>query len=258
MRLRLINLLAATVALGAIQDASAQEQPLKPPVRKAPVYKAPIHKAPVYKAPRSVESPSGFYVGGHIGGGWTRSSFSDPLGTIAPTTFRASDSSLLGGMQLGYNWQFSSYVLGIQGDISFTDLNAATPAPLLPTMTVYNDTKWISTLTGRVGYAWDKTLWYVKGGGAWASNHYGATDPTVPVGFAATSKRTGYVVGGGLEYALAPNWSAFVEYNYVEFSGKTITLFDTFSGTTRPAGVYQNIQMLKLGFNYKLSTPHGW
>src|SRR4029079_15431767 len=187
------------------------------------------------KAPRPVvESPTGFYIGGHIGGGWTYNSFSDPVGTIALTSFRASDSSFLGGMQLGYNWQFNSYVFGIQGDISFTDLNAATPAPLLPTMTVDNNTKWISTLTGRVGYAWDKTLWYAKGGAAWARNHYGATDHTVPLGFADTSTRAGYVVGGGLEYALAPNWSTFIEYNYMEFSSKTITLVDPFSATTRP------------------------
>ena len=254
MRLRLISLLAATFALGTIQNAFAEELLVKAPVRKAPVY-----KAPVYKAPRpNVEAPTGFYVGGHIGGGWTHSGFSDPLGVIGTTTFGANGSSFLGGVQLGYNWQFSSYVLGIQGDISFTDMNATTLAPLLATMTVGNDTKWISTLTGRVGYAWDKTLWYVKGGGAWVHNHYGAMDNTIPAGFFATSTRTGYVVGAGLEYALAPNWSAFLEYNYIELSDKTINLFDPFSGTTAPLSVYQNIQMVKVGFNYKLSAPRWW
>ena len=254
MRLRLISLLTATVALGSMQNASAEEQLFKAPVRKAPVY-----KAPVYKAPRPVvESPTGFYVGGHIGGGWTRNSLADPLGTIALSSFRASDSSFLGGMQLGYNWQYSSYVFGIQGDITFTDLNATTPAPLLSTMTVSNDTKWISTLTGRVGYAWDKTLWYVKGGGAWVRNHYGATDYTIPVAFASATTRAGYVIGGGLEYAIAPNWSAFLEYNYIELSSKTINLFDPFTATVRPLDVYQNIQMVKAGFNYKLSAPRAW
>ena len=250
MRLRLISLLAATVALGSLQNASAQEQLLKAPVRKAPVY-----KAPVYKAPRpAVESPSGFYVGGHIGGAWSRDTFSTPL-----LGFRAHDSSFLGGVQLGYNWQSSSYVFGIQGDITFTDLNVATPAPLQPTMIVSNDTKWISTLTGRVGYAWDKTLWYVKGGAAWARNDYGATDFTIPVGFTTKKTRSGYVVGGGLEYALAPNWSAFLEYNYIEISNKTVTLVDAFgSGATTALDVYQNIQMVKAGLNYKLSTPPSW
>jgi outer membrane immunogenic protein len=252
MRLRLISLLAATVGLGTIQNSFAEELLVKAPVRKAPVYKAPVYKA----RPVPVESPTGFYVGGHLGGGWTHNGFSDPLGIVGMSTFGANRSSFLGGVQAGYNWQFSSYVLGLQGDISFTDMNATTQAPLLGTMTVGNDTKWISTLTGRVGYAWDKTLWYVKGGAAWVHNHYGALDNTIPVAFGTTNTRTGYVVGGGLEYAIAPNWSAFLEYNYIELSNKTITLVDSISGATRPADVYQNIQMLKVGFNYKISAPY--
>jgi outer membrane immunogenic protein len=257
MRLRLIGLVAATVALGSIQNSFAEEQLFKAPPRKAPVYKAPVYKAP---RPVIVVSPTGFYVGGHIGGGWTYNSFADPLGAIALSSFRAHDSGFLGGVQLGYNWQTSNYVLGIQGDITFTDLNAATPAPLVPTMTVSNDTKWVSTLTGRVGYALDKTLWYVKGGGAWVRDHYGATDFTSPpvVAFGASTTRAGYVVGGGLEYALAPNWSAFLEYNYIELTSKTIMLFDPITATARPADVYQNIQMVKAGFNYKLSAPGVW
>jgi len=255
MRVRLIGLLAATVALGTSQSAFAEELLLKAPVRKAPVRKAPIYKAPVYKAPPVTEAPGGFYVGAHIGGGWTHNSFSDPRGLIATSIFRARDSEFLGGAQLGYDWRFRPFVLGIQGDISFTDMNATTPAPLLATTTVGNNTKWISTLTGRVGYAWDKTLWYVKGGGAWVSNHYAAVNHTIPVDFGAHSIRSGYVVGGGLEYALTPNWSGFLEYNYIELSAKSTNLFDPFSGTTVPLSVYQNIQMLKVGINYKLSTP---
>ena len=255
MRLRLISLLAATVALGSLQKASAQEQLLEAPVRKAPVY-----KAPVYKAPRPVvKSPTGLYVGGHIGSGWSHGSFTDPFGAIATSAFGANDSSFLGGVQLGYNWQVSSYVLGIQGDITFTDMNATATAPLPFWITSIN-TKWISTLTGRAGYAWDKSLWYVKGGAAWVRNHYGmdTVTPAPPFNFTNQSTRTGYVVGGGVEYAFAPNFSGFLEYNYIELTGKNATLVDTGTGVSTVLDIYQYIHLVKVGFNYKLSTPRSW
>jgi len=254
MRLRLISLLAATVALGSIQNASAQEQPLKAPPRKAPVY-----KAPVYKAPRPVvESPTGFYVGGHIGGGWTYNSFTDPTGLFATSMASTRASSLLGGVQAGYNWQFSTTVLGIQGDFSFTDLDASTTAPGFPTTTVSNNTRWISTLTGRAGYAWDKSLWYVKGGAAWVRNHYAMSSAAPPFNFTNETTRAGYVIGGGVEYAFAPDWSAFVEYNYIELTGKNINLADVTTGAVTPLDIYQNMHLLKVGLNYKLSTPRMW
>src|SRR4051812_38303760 len=107
MRLRFISLLAATVALGGSQNVSAEELLVKSPPRRAPVHK-PVYKAPIYKAPRPVvEAPGGFYVGGHLGTGWTHNAFADPLGVVATSTFGADSSSILGGVQLGYNWQFN-------------------------------------------------------------------------------------------------------------------------------------------------------
>jgi len=246
MRLHLISLLPATVAVCMTQSVLAGDMPIK----------APINKAPVYKAPRPVlEQPTGFYFGGHMGGGWTYNSFSDPTGLFATSLGRSRASTFLGGAQAGYNWQFSSHVLGIQGDISFTDLDASTTAPGFPTTTVSNNTKWVSTLTGRAGYAWDKSLWYVKGGAAWVRNHYAMSSAAPPFNFTSNQTRSGYVVGGGVEYAIAPNWSAFAEYNYIELSGKNILLTDSITGGLAALDVYQNMHLLKVGLNYKLSAP---
>ncbi len=246
MRLRFIILLAAALSLGVSEGVYAAEMPVKARI------KAPVHKAPVYKAPRSVEpeGPTGFYVGGHIGGGWSQSEFSDPRGLIADSVYGDGTRGFLGGVQLGYNWQFSSLVLGLQADISFTNMTSSALAPLLTTTAVRNNTKWISTLTGRVGFAWDRMLWYAKGGEAWVRNEYSMLDPITPTNAAATATRSGYVVGGGLEYVVAPGWSGFIEYNYIGLSNKTVNLPDPVSGSV-PLGVKQNIQMVKIGFNAK-------
>src|SRR5437868_1778642 len=119
MRPKTIALLALYTSIGVTQAAFAADMPVK---------------APVYKAIRTVapaDNWSGFYFGGHIGGAWTNNSFSDPLGVIAPggAVVSAKDSGLLGGAQLGFNWQYNWFVAGIQGDIGFTDLDANATVP---------------------------------------------------------------------------------------------------------------------------------
>jgi outer membrane immunogenic protein len=200
------------------------------------------------------EAPTGFYVGAHIGGGWTHNTFTDPTGIVTMSALSASASEFLGGVQAGYNWQFSNFVLGIQGDISFTDMNARNRVD--PT-TLRNDTKWISTLTGRAGYAWDKTLWYAKGGEAWVRNHYALINTTAPLNATERATRSGYVVGGGWEYAFAPTWSGFVEYDYIGLSSKDVNLLDPAAGAMT-LGTRQNIQMVKAGLNFKLTSWPRW
>jgi outer membrane immunogenic protein len=251
MKSKFMCLLVALASVGSTQPLLAGDGPVKAPVRKAPVYKAPVYKAP---RPVVVDNWTGWYVGGHIGGGWSHNAFSDPLGGfISPGgTLGPSSSRFLGGLQLGANWQVNNIVWGIQGDVTFTSMNATIPASLVPTTILSNETKWISTLTGRVGYAWDRSLWYAKGGAAWVSNHYEAVDTTVPFDFTGHSVRSGYVAGGGWEYAFAPNWSTFIEYDYIGLSNKNVTVTDATFGAA-PFGTKQNIQMAKVGVNYKFS-----
>ncbi len=248
MKLRLLSLLAAAVSLGAVHSVSAADLPVK-----APAYKAP---------PRVVgDMWSGGYYGGHIGGGWTDNEFFDPRGVLAPvgTSRNSNTAGILGGAQVGFNWQFRTLLLGIQGDFSLTDLESKVAAPLLASATIGNDTNWVTTLTGRAGFTWDRALIYAKGGGAWVRNKYFVIDPAVGINSRATAIRTGWVAGAGVEYSFAPDWSAFVEYDYIGLGSSNIPMFDPARGVT-PLGVKQDIQMVKVGLNYRLLPwpPRPW
>jgi len=106
--------------------------------------------------------------------------------------------------------------------------------------TFSSDHNWYATLTGRVGYAWDNWLWYVKGGAAWSDMEYRFG------GFGTLSDtRVGWTVGTGVEWALAPQWSAKLEYNFLDF-GK-----DTFNFAARPVDVDTHVHLVKAGINYR-------
>jgi outer membrane immunogenic protein len=242
MKLRFLGLVFFALGVTAAPIAFAADMPIK---------------APIYKAPRSVAPTdiwSGFYFGGHLGGGWVRNQFSDPLGGFTtPGAFASGrGSGFLGGPQIGANWQTGNYVFGIQGDVAFTNLKTSVVAPLSATSTMDTRTNTIATVTGRVGYAWDMLLFYVKGGGAWAHNKYAVADPVLGINATGNATQSGYVVGGGWEWAFAPNWSVFLEYDYLGFGTKNgLTLTDPALGPGS-FDVKQDIQMLKTGLNFKL------
>lgn len=243
MRLKFAGLLFASVSIGALQSVSAADMPVK---------------APIYKARPMVASDlwSGLYFGGHLGGAWARNQFSDPLGgfTTAGVFSGGNGSSFIGGPQLGANWQAGSYVFGIQGDISFANVKTSVVMPLSPTTIMNTRTTSITTVTGRLGYTWDMQLFYVKGGGAWAHSKHELVDPTPPpppIFATGSTTQGGYVVGAGWEWAFAPNWSVFVEYDYIGLGTKTnVALTDPTFGPG-PFDIKQDIQMVKTGVNFR-------
>jgi outer membrane immunogenic protein len=204
--------------------------------------------APAY-AP--VVNWTGFYLGGHIGGAWSNTNATDPTGaTFAPlgAGIDVNGSGFAGGGQLGYNWQTGSFVFGVQADMTWTGINASANDPFAPGLALNNKSDWLGTVTGRIGYAWNNVLFYGKGGAAWVHNNYSA----VGLGFNATGSdtRTGWSLGTGLEYAFSPNWSTFIEYDYIGLGTRTVTLTDPVFGPFQ-AGLKQNVQLVKLGVNYK-------
>jgi outer membrane immunogenic protein len=241
MRYLVVALLAATtLGVGA---AAASDLP----VRQAP--------APMY-SPTPVYNWTGFYVGGHIGGAWSNADISDPTGVnFAPAGVAIGNNGngFLGGAQIGYNWQTGNWVFGIQGDMSWTSIDASVINPFITTMTFNDKTDWLATVTGRIGYAWNNVLWYGKGGGAWVHNNISGTDPTVPFNFTGSDTRGGWTFGTGLEYGFTPNWTAFIEYDYIGLGTRTITLTDPVFGNIQ-ADVQQNIQIVKGGINYKFGS----
>ena len=128
-----------------------------------------------------------------------------------------------------------AWILGIEGAFSAGDISGSTPGYGLSTLTA--KTAWIASLTGRVGHSWDNWLAYVKGGAAWADDKY--TSSYSPGPWSASETRSGWTVGGGLEWAFANNWSARLEYDYFDFGTSNVTL--TGGGNTSNEKVAQKI-----------------
>jgi outer membrane immunogenic protein len=171
---------------------------------------------------------TGCYIGGNVGGGWAKvdqlqvGKVTPPAVFNPPGDFGSSTgSNVIGGGQIGCDYQFAgNWVVGIQGMFDFGNIDSQHTLPAFPTFYSTNRTKNEFTVTGRVGYLFaPQLLAYVKGGGAWARiehNMFG----TVPINFlseSATADRSGWTVGGGLEWMFAPGWSVFGEFNYMDF-----------------------------------------
>src|SRR6202046_1907891 len=148
------TLAAGTVA--CVCSVQAADLPLRP---------APAPVAPVAYAP-PVYNWSGFYIGGHIGGGFENSSWTDPF-TGSNDTF--NNSGFLGGAQIGVNTQFNWLVLGLEGDFSWTSAIKGTGTDSAGD-SITTSPQWTSTVTGRIGAAFDRLLVYGKGGVAFAED----------------------------------------------------------------------------------------
>jgi len=220
----------AIAALAAAVPANAADIPARP----QPVYKAPV-VAPV------VFSWTGFYIGANIGYGWGR--FEDGFGNTD------SVNGVVGGGQIGANWQTGMFVLGVETDIQGTGQDQTFTA-LSPNgaVSLRESLPWFGTVRGRVGIAADRWLFYVTGGLAYGETRNDIAALTGPfAGLAASLSQTntGWTAGGGIEAALADNWSAKLEYLHLDF------------GNTNTAGLTNGRvtdDVVRAGLNYRF----GW
>lgn len=205
----------------------------------------PVYKAPIY-SPAPVYNWTGFYGGIHGGYGWSNFSGNDPLAGSSDVQAKG----WLGGVQLGYNYQINQFVIGVEGDFSWADVKHEESNPLGTGGNASLKNDYFATAALRLGYAWDRTLLYAKGGAAWTRDKIDITDGVG--GFAnGTFNRTGWMLGAGLEYAFWNNLSAKVEYNYLHFGGITETLTTGGGLTATPADVSLKSHLVKIGLNYK-------
>ena len=220
---------------------------------------------PAYLPP--VYNWTGFYIGGNIGAGWSGLSgtnFSDTLGS----TFTApTNAQLLGGGQVGANYQFANGVV-IGAEAMFDWLSSSQNAIVTatdPTGSVAanigtSNARWLTTVSGRLGYAWDRVLLYAKGGGAWvATNSPAISVAGTPASFSSISNTTssGYTAGFGVEWAFSGNWSARAEYAYIGLPSQTFTVAPgtpTFGGDVITFS-NRNISLVTGAINYKFG---GW
>lgn len=230
--------LAATAAV-FVTGAQAADLPPAPPM--------PTKAPPIAYAPK-VFDWTGFYVGGHLGGGFSQSSWSDPITGVGNGTF--NNFGFLGGGQVGANVQFNRLVLGLEGDFSWTSLKASRHDSIGETLST--TVPWTSTITGRVGAAFDRLLVYGKGGLALAQDRSSLTDLG---GHTATDNlmRKGWTIGGGLEYAFDDHWSAKLEYDYLAFGTQAMT-FTTPMEIVR-SNTSLNVQEVKAGVNFRFHGP---
>ena len=161
---------------------------------------------------------TGAYVGVNFGFALDNEDVTTLLGIAA-----TNPSGVLGGLQFGYNYQFSTWLLGIEGELGWTSAagtaNFFSPAAAA---TITSDHNWYDTLSGRLGYVMGPLLIYAKGGGAWMNADYRFTVNSGLGGATSiSSTRTGWNAGAGLEYMLTPRWSAKLEYDYLDFGSTT-------------------------------------
>jgi outer membrane immunogenic protein len=247
--LKMVLLAGAGVIAILSESASAADL-----ARPAPVYAPP--PPPII----AVFTWTGCYIGGNIGGIWANSDWQDTvLGDFGSST----GSGVLGGGQIGCNYQLGSWVFGIQGDYAWTNANTNTANTIIPALvggpvvgltdsTQHNS---LASVTGRVGYSWDRLLGYVKAGGAWLNTSYAFQVNSVNVA-SDSATQTGWTVGVGAEYAFL-NWlTGFIEYDYYGFSSVSPAGLACATGAacgfvTNSVGVSTNVNVVKAGLNFK-------
>jgi outer membrane immunogenic protein len=146
----------------------------------------------------------GFYLGLNGGYGWGTSNWSGSVlsGSVSPS------GPMFGGT-LGFNMQAGAFVFGVEGDIDGNWMSSSNNGTGL-CVNCAIQTSWFATARGRVGYAFDRALFYVTGGGAFGDVQMQS------IGGTASVSRAGWTVGTGLEYAILGPWSAKIEYLYAD------------------------------------------
>jgi outer membrane immunogenic protein len=221
--------------------------------------------------PPAIYDWTGIYVGGHIGGGMLVDSVSQngvsPGGFNFANTGNLRPAGVIGGAQVGANYEVAPWVVGLEGSWTDSAINGNTvigctgPCAIETTGIAQerftSQAEWFAALTGRFGYAANGWLFYGKAGGAWMNVRY--TEDLLATGAPVTAatqvftdNRTGFTVGTGIEFGLVENLSAKVEYDFYDFGSKNYN----FNAIT-PVSVNSNLHTIIVGLNYKFNWSGG-
>lgn len=200
---------------------------------------ADLSQAPVYKAPPLMMAPptwTGCYVGGNVGGAFGNASASATGGEVS-----GDGSGFAGGGQIGCDYEFSGgFVIGARELFDWTNNSKSGTFPVTafggaPAVANFNN-QWFDILTARLGYAVQPDLlFYFQGGAAWGhtSANVTVTDAGIQYSGQTSNTRSGWTIGGGLEWMFVPHWSVFLEGNYMDFGSNSGTVV---TSTVCPAG----------------------
>jgi len=217
---------------------------------------------------------SGFYLGGHLGGGFGRTSIDGPFGaSMYGDSIRMP--SAFAGVQAGYNWQISpNLVVGVEADVSAMDADGTNtclaPSGALTSFNCRARYDAFGSVTGRVGLTGGvdgRSLVYVKGGAAWLTSRFDAALNAYPEIAPATlhDTRWGWTAGVGFEQALTPAWSLRFEYIHARFDGGSVmspgaslqtdplslNYLDVPGGRT---GINNSLNLMRIGLNYRFGA----
>jgi opacity protein-like surface antigen len=239
---------------------------------RRPVVKAPVAVAPIF-------TWTGCYIGGNVGyaradvssNGIPNAAFvaNTPAGAAAvqATSYVTNhpDGFTVGG-GVGCNYQTGMFVVGVEGDINYSDIGFSqirgpfpTPASAPHTWEETFRSEWFATARARAGIVFaERHLFYVTGGAAFAE--YSASKALdVPgfVGFryagSVSDERIGWVVGAGWEYAFNNNWSAKVEYLHMDFGSRSVLAFQNVPASPFAINHTFNFRedVVRVGINYR-------
>jgi outer membrane immunogenic protein len=241
----------------------------------------PMKAAP---APVPYYSWSGFYFGGNIGYGVGIDRSNSSLIQGTSNSFTAADSAVtpsgaIGGVQFGYNWQGGpNWLVGFEADFQGSAQKATScvqscltfPGESIGNITSTQSLDYFGTVRGRFGFVDRSNVFYVTGGGAYGHVNHSLevltaqfTPPASSFdGVATTSdNKFGWVVGAGMESSLGGNWTAKVEYLYMDLGSMTTVLSGNAGAGGGPftATVTSNIHdnIVRAGLNYRFGPPAG-
>jgi len=281
MRRMLLLGMSMIAALMLGGTAQAADMPVKAPLPAAPV----------------MYNWTGFYIGAHIGGAWFDGNGHDRFDPnfhcldkiicFDDNGFGHNNGRFIGGGQIGYNYQVSQWVWGIEGQISGLASNdddqacgffaTTTGGPRDFLFRCRERSGWIASIAARLGVTFGQTgnwLLYVKGGGAFADANFGLRFRddchSLPINFSVVcdsgavfnnnnDTRTGWMIGVGLEYGAWGNWSWKLEYNHMDFGNRDIHFDNTFPTLcvgcrlVRDIDFDRQINVVKFGLNYRFA-----
>jgi outer membrane immunogenic protein len=215
-------------------------------------------KAPV-PPPAPILSWTGCYFGGNIGGGSPSKDWSNPSQILFPDEpgdhGEADFDGFVGGGQIGCDYHFigAGVVIGIQGMFDAGNLRGNVIDTQDADFDLTNRVHWFAMLTGRLGFTLHPNwLVYVKGGAAWVRDHHLTLDLGVPFDVADIT-RTGWTVGAGAEWMFLPNWSLFLEYDFMDFGNRAVPFQFVGGGFSENWNIRQNVQTLLAGLNFRFN-----
>jgi outer membrane immunogenic protein len=246
---------AISVALVATFPANAADVPDAAPLRAI--------------APLSADRWTGLYAGANLGGVWGNDAVSWTAPGLGFNSFATADvnasspghiraAGFTGGGQVGYNYQIQSIVLGAEADLGYAGISGSRSFISIVYHNPYDqsvDSNWLATFRGRLGFVNGTWFGYVTGGLAVAN--VSSTDRFIgehgvgPVNGSADQVRAGWTAGVGVEWAFAPQWTAKLEYLYVDLATASDVAVGTVNGAVINHDHSLTENVVRVGVNFR-------